>query len=186
MNERNVFHTGIDPIYSISQASKVLKIHPRTLLKYEKLNLLKPHRNPRNNRRLYTGNDIQWVVCLMRLVHQDGYSLKTLGSVLTLAPCWMIKGCPTEIRVNCDIFLHRDYPCWSKEKGKSSDVPCHQCVYYNHFYKTEEQQSAQTQKDSQEKEAGSGGVRQSKPLEERSILQGNIQGREGIKWPNNC
>lgn len=59
MNERNVFQPGIDHIYSIGQASKILKIHAITLLKYEKLNLLKPFRDAKNNRRLYTGNDIR-------------------------------------------------------------------------------------------------------------------------------
>jgi len=158
LEERKIFQGGRDPTYSIGEASKILRIHPRTLLKYEKLKLLKPNRNPKNNRRLYTGNDIQWVACVMRLVHQDGYSLKSLSSVLALAPCWMIKGCPTEIRENCQIFIDRDYPCWSKGKGKFSDIPCQQCVYYQHFSDKKGQQYAQTQKDSQKEEAGSGRV----------------------------
>lgn len=149
MEERRIFQGGMDPTYSIGEASKILRIHPRTLLKYEKLKLLKPNRNPKNNRRLYTGNDIQWVACVMRLVHQDGYSLKSLSSVLALAPCWIIKGCPTEIRENCQIFIDHDYPCWSKGKGKFSDIPCQQCVYYQHFFDKKGQQYAQTQKDSQ-------------------------------------
>lgn len=157
MNEKKVFQLGIDPLYSISEVSKILKIHPRTLLKYEKLDLLKPHRNPKNNRRLYSGNDIQWVSCLMRLVHQDGYKLKSLGSVLAFAPCWIVKGCPTETRENCDVFIHGDYPCWSKEKEKLLDTPCQKCVYYTHFYRAKEQQSLETQKDSQNEEAGSEG-----------------------------
>jgi len=158
LSEKNVFQLGTNPLYSIGEVSKTLNIHPRTLLKYEKLDLLKPHRNPKNNRRLYTGNEIQWVVCIMRLVHQDGYSLKTLSSVLALAPCWVIKGCPVDIRENCEVFLHQDYPCWRMGMGKFSDVPCHQCIYYNHFYRAKEQQSVETQKDSQDKEAGSGRV----------------------------
>lgn len=158
LEQRDISQLEKDSIYSISEASNILKIHIRTLLKYEKLNLLKPYRNPKNNRRLYTGNDIQWIVCLMRLVHQDGYSLKTLSSVLALAPCWMTKGCPTEIRENCEVFIHRDYPCWSKGKGKFSDIPCDQCVYFNHFFNEKEQQFAKTQKDSQEEEAGAGRV----------------------------
>ncbi len=158
MKERDLFPTSTDPIYSISEASKILEIHPRTLLKYEKLKLLKPFRNPKNNRRVYTGNDIQWVVCVMRLVHQDGYSLKSLRSVLDLAPCWMIKGCPTEIRENCEIYIHQDYPCWNKGKGKFSDAPCDRCVYFNHFKSLKEREYSETQKDSQDKEAGSGEV----------------------------
>ena len=158
MNARNPYQPGIDPIYSISEASRILRVHPRTLLKYEKLDLLRPHRNPRNNRRLYTGNDLQWVICIMRLVHQDGYKLKTLGSVLALAPCWIVKGCPAETRENCDVFIHHDYPCWSRGKEKLSDAPCQKCVYYTHFYRAKEQQNPETQKDSQHKEAGSGGV----------------------------
>ena len=156
MTEKNVFQLGIDPLYSIGEVSKTLKIHPRTLLKYEKFDLIKPHRNPKNNRRLYTGNDIQWVSCIMRLVHQDGYSLKTLGSVLAIAPCWVIKGCPSEVRESCDVFTHRDHSCWDRGKGKFSDIPCHECVYFNYFHRMKEQQRAESQKDSQREEAGSG------------------------------
>ena len=157
MNEIDI-QSGTDPIYSISEASRILRIHQRTLLKYEKLGLLKPFRNPKNNRRLFTGNDIQWVGCIMRLVHQDGYSLKTLNSVLAVAPCWMIRGCPSEIRENCDVFIHQDSPCWSRGKGKFLDTLCHQCVYFNYFHRLKEQQSTETQKDSQKEEAGSGGL----------------------------
>lgn len=83
---------------------------------------------------------------MMRLVHQDGYNLKTLGSVLTLAPCWIVKGSPAETRDNCVVFIHGDYPCWSKPEKTYSDVPCQQGVYFNHFHRVKEQQCTESQK----------------------------------------
>lgn len=87
-----------EPIYSITSVSKMLKIHPRTLMKYEKLGLIKPFRDPKSNRRFYSNNDIKWITCIAKLVHEDGFNLKSLNYVLSLAPCWMVKQCPDEVR----------------------------------------------------------------------------------------
>ena len=39
---------GDEPVYSIASVSKMLGIHSRTLMKYEKLGLIKPFRDPKN------------------------------------------------------------------------------------------------------------------------------------------
>ena len=68
--------SGNEPVHSITSVSKMLKIHPRTLMKYEKLGLIKPFRDLKNNRRLCSTNEIKWITCIAKSAHEDGLSLK--------------------------------------------------------------------------------------------------------------
>jgi MerR family transcriptional regulator/heat shock protein HspR len=126
--------SGEDPIYSISSVSKMLKIHSRTLMKYEKLGLIKPFRDPRNNRRLYSNNDVKWISCIAKLVHEDGFNLKSLNYVLSLAPCWMVKRCPEESRKQCQAYYNQSKPCWeilsAVCKPCVDRIPCTECDFY--------------------------------------------------------
>jgi len=126
--------SGDEPIYSITSVSKILKIHPRTLMKYENLGLIKPFRDPKNNRRLYSNNDIKWIACIAKLVHEDGFSLKSLSYVLSLAPCWIVKQCPEEIRKQCQAYHNRSKPCWETInalcKPCVNRISCMECVFF--------------------------------------------------------
>lgn len=123
-----------EPIYSITSVSKMLKMHSRTLMKYEKLGLIKPFRNPRSNRRFYSNNDIKWITCIAKLVHEDGFNLKSLNYVLSLAPCWMVKQCPDEVRKECKAFHSRSKPCWetinSVCKPCVDRISCTECIFF--------------------------------------------------------
>lgn len=57
----NNINSGLDPekpIFSTSIIAEILKVHQRTLIKYDDENLLNPYRSSKN-RRLYSFNDIQ-------------------------------------------------------------------------------------------------------------------------------
>ena len=101
-----------NPIFPISVAAKLLDVHPRTLRIYEEEGLLKPARQ--GNKRFFSGNDIEWVRCLRKLIHEEGISIPGVKKLLDLTPCWEIKNCPPEIRDNCTAFLDRTIPCWER------------------------------------------------------------------------
>jgi len=126
--------SGDEPIHSISSVCKLIKIHSRTLMKYEKLGLIKPFRDPKNNRRLYSNNDIKWITCITKLVHEDGFSLKSLNYVLSLAPCWIVKGCPEETRKECQAYNNQSKPCWeiisTVCKPCIGRISCTECDFY--------------------------------------------------------
>jgi DNA-binding transcriptional MerR regulator len=66
---------GLDkPIYTISVASEILETHPRTLMMYEHLNLIVPHRTSTNRRR-YSQRDILALQAIQRLTRQHGLNL---------------------------------------------------------------------------------------------------------------
>ena len=73
------------PVYPIGVASKLLDLHPRTLRIYEEEGLIKPERV--GNRRLYSANDITWVGCLRKMIHDDGISIPGIKKLLRFATC---------------------------------------------------------------------------------------------------
>jgi MerR family transcriptional regulator/heat shock protein HspR len=96
------------PIYPIGVAAKLLDVHPRTLRIYEDEGLIKPHRS--GNRRLYSTNDITWVGCLRKMIHNDGISIPGIKKLLRYASCYEISDCPGDIHCTCDAVVDRAIP----------------------------------------------------------------------------
>ncbi|OQX05811.1 MAG: hypothetical protein BWK76_26970 [Desulfobulbaceae bacterium A2] len=91
------------PIYPIGVAARLVDVHPRTLRIYENEGLIKPL--IRGSRRLFSANDIQWIRCLRRLIHEEGISIPGLRKLLSLAPCWEIAQCPPEVHLHCSACI---------------------------------------------------------------------------------
>ncbi len=96
------------PVYPIGVAAKLLNLHPRTLRIYEDEGLIKPERV--GNRKLYSANDITWVGCLRKMIHDDGISIPGIKKLLRFATCYEIAGCPDQIHCNCDAVIDRTIP----------------------------------------------------------------------------
>lgn len=96
------------PIYPIGVAAKLLSVHPRTLRIYEDEGLISPAH--KGSRRMFSENDIAWVSCLRKLIHEQGISISGLKKLLVLAPCWEIAECPVEICENCTATVDRAVP----------------------------------------------------------------------------
>lgn len=96
------------PLYPIGVAAKLLDVHPRTLRIYEDEGLLKPAR--KGNRRLYSANDITWVGCLRRLIHEEGISIPGIKKLLRYATCYEIADCPKKTHCTCDAVVDRAVP----------------------------------------------------------------------------
>ena len=104
-----------NPIFPISVAAKLLDVHPRTLRIYEDEGLLKPARQ--GNKRFFSGDDIEWVKCLRKLIHEEGISIQGVKRLLELTACWEIKNCPEEIRDSCTAYIDRTIPCWERARS---------------------------------------------------------------------
>jgi len=96
------------PIYPIGVAAKLLDVHPRTLRIYEDEGLIKPARQ--GNRRLYSTNDLTWIGCLRRLIHDEGISIPGIKKLLRFATCHEIADCPEELHCTCDAVVDRAVP----------------------------------------------------------------------------
>jgi MerR family transcriptional regulator/heat shock protein HspR len=96
------------PVYPISVAARLLNLHPRTLRIYEDEGLIKPDRV--GNRRLYSANDITWVGCLRKMIHDEGISIPGIKKLLRFATCYEIADCPDRISCSCDAVVDRVIP----------------------------------------------------------------------------
>ena len=91
--------TADTPVYSIGVAAQLLNVHPRTLRIYEDEGLIKPARN--GNRRIFSQNNITWISCIMKMIHDEGISIPGIKKLLRYAPCWEITDCPREVCEPC-------------------------------------------------------------------------------------
>jgi len=96
------------PIYPIGVAARLVGVHPRTLRIYEKEGLITPA--VVGSRRMFSENDVRWITCLRRLIHEQGISIPGLKKLLRLAPCWEIAECPAEVHEQCEARVDRALP----------------------------------------------------------------------------
>jgi len=90
-------------IFTIGVAAQMLEVHPRTLRIYEQEQLVRPMR--KGKWRYYTMNDVQWIECLRKMIHEHGISIAAIKKLLQYTPCWNIADCPFEKRKECTAFM---------------------------------------------------------------------------------
>jgi MerR family transcriptional regulator/heat shock protein HspR len=95
-------------IYPIGVAAKLLNVHPRTLRIYEDEGLICPAH--KGTRRMFSDNDINWISCLRKMIHEQGISISGLKKLLDLAPCWEISECPVDVFKECTASVDRAIP----------------------------------------------------------------------------
>lgn len=96
------------PVYPISVAAKLLNVHPRTLRIYEDEGLVQPAR--KGTRRLFSPNDLTWIGCIRKLIHDDGISISGIKKLLRFASCYEMSDCPNEISSQCDAIIDVSIP----------------------------------------------------------------------------
>ena len=124
------------PVYPISVAAELLDVHPRTLRLYERHGLISPKR--RGNKRFFSNNDLQWIRCIREMIHQKGLNIEGIKRLLTLLPCWQIKGCSEEEREKCSARYNKTEPCWQLAQKICPEKfeTCKQCrIYREHIEK---------------------------------------------------
>ena len=115
------------PVYPMGVAARLLDVHPRTLRIYEEEGLIKPQRQ--GGKRFFSQNDIIWIQCLRKLIHDENISIPGIKKLLELMPCWKLKDCPPEVRANCSAFKEREKRCWELAQ-KACEKSCENCEVY--------------------------------------------------------
>lgn len=70
-----------EPILTISIAAKLLNVHPRTIMLYEKTELFTPHRTS-TQRRMFSGKDLEALQFIKYLTQQRRINLSGVKVVL--------------------------------------------------------------------------------------------------------
>jgi MerR family transcriptional regulator/heat shock protein HspR len=72
-----------EPVYIISEVSKILNIHPQTLRQYEREGLIKPSRT-NGKIRLYSQENIDYIKNILHLTRKLGINLAGVTKILSL------------------------------------------------------------------------------------------------------
>ena len=91
-----------EPLYVISVASRLLKLHPQTLRKYERVGFVAPSRTT-GNLRLYSSEDIDRLRQIKQLVDERGVNLA--GVEMALDVTRQVRRMQEELRLK----NRRDY-----------------------------------------------------------------------------
>jgi MerR family transcriptional regulator, heat shock protein HspR len=123
-----------DPIFTISNAAKILQISVHTLRMYEREGLLLPFRKE-SNQRLYSHQDIERVRCIQKTINDDKINIEGMRRILALLPCWSIVKCSENDRINCEYFSGHTKPCWmiNHKNNTCKDRECRECDVYQSY-----------------------------------------------------
>jgi MerR family transcriptional regulator/heat shock protein HspR len=78
-----------ESLRGIGPAARQLGLHPRTLMAYERIGLIRPAR--RRTRRVYSDNDLRWIGCVQDFNRKAGVSLHGLTMLRRFLPCWAVR-----------------------------------------------------------------------------------------------
>lgn len=122
------------PIYTISNAAKILATSVHTLRMYEREGLIIPFRKS-SNQRLYSDLDLERVRCIQRTITIDKINIEGMRRVLALLPCWSIINCSEADRANCEFYSGHTKPCWmiNHQSNTCKDQDCRECEVYSSF-----------------------------------------------------
>lgn len=119
------------PVFTIGVAAEMVGVSVHTLRMYENEGLIIPQRT-QSKRRLYSQTDIDRLQCIRLMIEERGFNLAGIKGMMSMAPCWDIKGCSESDRASCDAYKSSLEPCWVA-KSKTSmceDEDCTECPVY--------------------------------------------------------
>jgi len=118
-------------LLTIGAAADLIGVSVQTLRYYEQEGLIIPfHRGSKHRR--YSTNDIERIRCMRVMINQEKVSIEGVKRLLSLIPCWNIKGCSLESRNSCDAFKMHSTPCWmvSNKSKECKNAECRICPVY--------------------------------------------------------
>lgn len=119
------------PVFTIGIAAELIGVSVHTLRMYETEGLIIPRRT-KSQHRLYSQSDIERLQCIRTMIEERGFNLAGIKGMMSMAPCWEIKGCSDQDRENCEAFGTSLEPCWViKAKDTACyDENCADCPVY--------------------------------------------------------
>jgi len=93
------------PIFTLSVASEILEVHPRTLMMYEHLSMIHPKRTVTNRRR-YSRRDVMKLQAIQKLTREHHVNLAGVRYILALLKRLQVAGVePPEELKNVEVSL---------------------------------------------------------------------------------
>jgi MerR family transcriptional regulator/heat shock protein HspR len=124
--------TAREPVYTIGVVADKLGISPETLRYYESEGLLLPHRTA-SGHRLFSNSDLEWISCFRREMTENKLNVAGVRLLLSLMPCWDMKGCTEVEQSNCPAHENYRIVCWLLDRPESmacQNDECRDCIVY--------------------------------------------------------
>jgi len=127
----NTSITSTSPVYTLSTASALSGIPVHSIRQYIDKGLIIPFKKE-SSRNLFSQVDILRLKFIHKLLNNDGLNIAGIRTLLALIPCWAIRHCSDDERVNCLAFHSDAFPCWeASEKGTlCKNTNCRECEVY--------------------------------------------------------
>ena len=131
MEANDITSQNLDPLYTLSVASKLSNTPAHSIRQYIDKGLILPFRTD-TNRHLFSNVDILRLKCIRKYLDEQGLNIAGINALFSLVPCWIIKPCSEEDRINCDAYSSVSHPCWqASQKGpKCKNSDCRVCEVY--------------------------------------------------------
>ena len=117
----------MEKMYLIGEVSQKVGLSQKRIREYEKEGFIAPIRDAKTNNRHYEGLDIQQIKQINNLIHQHGFTIACLKTLLKSAPCWIIFDCKKT--AECAVFKDPHTPCYVTMKN-APDSKCKTCPVY--------------------------------------------------------
>ncbi len=118
-------------LHTPGDVAHMLNISVETLRLYEREGLIVPHKLTSGHRR-FTSEDVEWISCIQKQIHENKLNFAGIRYLLSLLPCHEMKGCCLEDHENCPAGAKSCRPCWDYENTpcRDKDENCRTCVVY--------------------------------------------------------
>ncbi|MEO5363314.1 MAG: MerR family transcriptional regulator [Magnetococcus sp. DMHC-8] len=114
----------------IGVVARRLGISIRTIHMYEREGLFIAHKNSAGTR-YFTERDVEWITEIRRMI-KTSIGIAGIRHLLSLVPCWEVKGCTYNGKGGCPVIVNHEAPCWAN-RGNICDATlaeCRQCDVY--------------------------------------------------------
>jgi len=122
-------------VLTIGMAVKLTGVSAQTLRAYERFGLVLPMRSNKKQR-LYSFEDIERIKEIREGLKKHKIGVTALRSMISMIPCWSIKGCSESDKTNCAVFEGDISPCWTYKHHNNfcADLSCRDCEVYRLNY----------------------------------------------------
>jgi MerR family transcriptional regulator, heat shock protein HspR len=118
-------------LYTIGEAADLIGVSVPTIRMYEREGLIIPLRKA-SRHRLFAEGDLERIRSIRRTINTEKVSIAGIRRLMSLVPCWKMKGCSEEEKATCPRFAAEGAPCWmvSGKTWQFKSDECRTCGVY--------------------------------------------------------
>jgi MerR family transcriptional regulator/heat shock protein HspR len=123
-----------NPVFTLSVTSRLSGIPTTSIRQYVNRGLIIPFKKE-TGRHLFSQEDVQRLKYIHEQLNIMGLNIAGIRTLFALIPCWAIRKCSINDRLNCMGYNSVTKPCWeASEKGRECrNTECRECGVYRIF-----------------------------------------------------